>query len=177
MKIISFVILSVLASHVFAQVSNIESNFGDSYYYVDHFEIIIDKPANEVWPHVLEMGKWMPWMNQGNSKDSQISENDRVHLYGEFYIEVVKIIPQKMILLANLPAVEEGEESQGVAMVSISESNGVTQVSMFMSRIYNWFEPEINYKRATRESVEFSNQRKSTFRDNFLGKLKQLSEA
>ncbi|MEX2963036.1 hypothetical protein [Microbulbifer sp. TYP-18] len=33
---------------------------------------------------------------------------DRVNLYGDVTIEVVKIIPRKMILLANLPHTDRG---------------------------------------------------------------------
>ncbi|WP_308366237.1 MULTISPECIES: hypothetical protein [unclassified Microbulbifer] len=159
-----------------AQVNDLETNLGDSYYYVDHFETVIDKPVDEVWPHVVEMGKWMPWMTGANPESNKISEGERVHLYDDFYIEVVKIIPQKMILLANLPNVDRGEQSQGVAMISVTEANGKTLVSIFMSRIYNWFDAEENPQRATRESSEFAKKRKAVFKDNFLVKLKQLAE-
>lgn len=111
-----------------------------------------------------------------NSGSDKISEGERVHLYGDFYIEVVKVIPQKMIVLANLPNVDRGEQSQGIAMVSVTEDNGKTLVSIFMSRIYNWFDSKENPQRKTRESSEFANQRKATFKDNFLVKLKQLAE-
>ncbi|MBB3059571.1 SRPBCC family protein [Microbulbifer rhizosphaerae] len=158
-----------------AQINNLETNLGGSYYYVDHFETVIDKPVDEVWPHVVEMSKWMPWM-AADSESNKISEGDRIHLYGGFYIEVVKIIPKKMIVLANLPNVDRGEQSQGIAMVSVAEANGKTLVSIFMSRIYNWFDSKENPQRATRESSEFSDQRKATFKDNFLVKLKQLAE-
>lgn len=177
LKIMSFLGFCLISLSSIAQINDLQESLGDSYYYVDHFETIIDKPAEEVWPHVIEMGKWMPWMASKNSGATKISEGERVHLYGDFYIEVVKIIPQKMIVLANLPNVDQGEQSQGIAMVSITESNGKTLVSIFMSRIYNWFDSKENSQRKTRESKEFANKRKETFKDNFLARLKQLSEA
>ncbi|MGL6161936.1 hypothetical protein [Microbulbifer sp.] len=176
-KIVGFIGLGLISLSSLAQINELETSLGDSYYYVDHFETVINRPADEVWPHVVEMGKWMPWMAGGNSEIKDVSEGKKVHLYGDFYIEVVKVIPQKMILLANLPSMEKGEQSQGVAMVSITESNGKTIVSIFMSRIYNWFEDKENSQRVTRESAEFASQRKATFKDNFLAKLKALAEA
>jgi hypothetical protein len=166
----------ILSVSAMAQISELDAGLGDSYYYVDHFEIIIDKPLSDVWPHVIAMGKWMPWMASKDSPNEIASEGQKVNLYGDFYIEVVKVIPQKMILLTNLPGVERGEQSQGIAMVSVIEINGKTLVSIFMSRIYNWFEPTENPQREIRESTDFAKQRKATFKDNFLEKLKQLSE-
>lgn len=176
-KIMNFIGLSLISLSSLAQINELDANLGDSYYYVDHFETVINKPVDEVWPHVVEMGKWMPWMAGDKSKVKEISEGEKVHLYGNFYIEVTKIIPQKMILLTNLPSVDRGEQSQGIAMISITESNRKTVVSIFMSRIYNWFETKENPQRVTRDSTEFASQRKTIFKDNFLAKLKQLAEA
>jgi len=172
-KVMSFFWVYLTSVSVMAEISNLEADLGDSYYYVDHFETVIDKPAQEVWPHVIKMGEWLPWMAEIRS----VSEGDRVHLYGNFYIEVVKVIPQKMVMLANLPNTDQGEESQGVVMVSISKANGKTVVSIFMSRIHNWFSTKENPQRIIRSSEEFSAKRKTTFKDNALAKLKLLAEA
>ena len=172
-RVTSFLFVCLTSVSVLAQISNLEADLGDSYYYVDHFETVIDKPAQEVWPHVIKMGEWLPWIGEIKS----ISEGDKIHLYGDSYIEVVKIIPQKMVMLANLPNTDKGEESQGVVMVSISEANGKTIVSIFMSRIHNWFSTEENPQRITRSSEAFSANRKTTFKDNALAKLKLLAEA
>ncbi len=177
LQVVICLVLSFVSIQALSQISQIDASSGDSYYYIDHFETVIDKPADEVWPHVIEMGKWMPWMANDESKAGKISEHDRVHLYGDYYVEVVKIVPQKLIILANLPAEDEGGESQGVAMISTSEFKGKTLVSIFMSRIYYWFEDEPDPLRATRESSDFSSNRKVTFQGNFLAKLKQLAEA
>ena len=82
-----------------------------------------------------------------------------------------------MILLANLPSVENGEQSQGIAMVSVADVNGNTLVSIFMCRIYLGSEASNNAQRLTRESAEFAKQRKEVFQNNFLKKLKSLAEA
>lgn len=167
----------IASMSVVAQVSALNIDRDDSYYYVDHFEIIIDKPVSDVWPHVLAMGTWMPWMATEYSPEGTVQEGKKINLYGDSYIEVVKIIPQKMILLANLPSVENGEQSQGIAMVSVADVNGNTLVSIFMSRIYLGSEASNNAQRLTRESAEFAKQRKEVFQNNFLKKLKSLAEA
>lgn len=173
---INAVFFCTAALSAVAQVSVLDTDVGDAYYYVDHFEIIIDKPISDVWPHVVAMGTWMPWMATEDSPEGTIQEGKKVNLYGGSYIEVVKIIPEKMVLLANLPSVENGEQSQGIAMVSVAEVNGKTLVSIFMSRIYSQLEASNNTQRLTRESAEFAKQRKEVFQNNFLKKLKYLAE-
>lgn len=178
-----FILLGIVASwfcicaiSAVAQVSELDTSLGDSYYYVDHFEVTIDRPVSEVWPHVVTMGRWMPWMAAKDSPSGTISEGKKVHLYGDAYIEVVKIIPRKMVLLANLPNIENGESSQGVAMISVVENQGKTIVSIFMSRIYSWFDSAPNTQRSTRESETFVKQRREMFQEKFLEKLKHLAE-
>lgn len=112
----------------FAQIQNLESGLGNSYNYADHFDIVINKPVDEVWPHVINMSTWMSWMANKNTETSEVLEGDKINLYGDFYIEVAKVIPKKMILLVNPPAIERGEQTQGIAMVSIVEHDGKTLV-------------------------------------------------
>ncbi|MEW5250033.1 SRPBCC family protein [Microbulbifer sp. 2201CG32-9] len=176
-RIISAIAFSLVSASAAAQIYDLETDLGDSYYYTDHFEITIDKPADRVWPQLLHMGQWMPWMAVEGGDSKPVTEGDRVNLYGDVTIEVVKVIPRKMILLANLPHTDRGEQSQGIAMISIAESDGKTLVSLFMNRIYHWFDEAENPQRATRVSADFASQRQATFRDRFLAKLKQLAES
>jgi hypothetical protein len=158
-----------------AQISPLDSELGDSYYYIDHYEVVIEKPIHEVWPHVLEMGSWMPWTaaEEGSLK---ISQGDVINLYDDFYIEIVRVIPESMVLLVNLPNSQEAEDTQGMAMLTAKESEGRTLVSLFMSRIYYWFDPGENELRERRATNEFSSSRRSTYKENFLSKLKELAE-
>ncbi|PCJ27257.1 MAG: hypothetical protein COA96_03480 [SAR86 cluster bacterium] len=161
-----------------AQISPVDIDLGDSYYYTDHFDITIGRSVSVVWPHILEMSSWMPWMAETNSTSSTVAEGDLIRLYDDFYIEVAKIIPENMVLLVNLPNSQEGEATQGIAMVTIKEIDADNSVvSIFMSRIYYWFGENENQQRTTRESEEFSNSRQTTFKNNFLSQLKQLAES
>lgn len=130
---------------------------------------------NQVWPHVLEMGTWMPWA-AGSEESSMRSQGDVINLYDDFYIEVAKIIPESMILLVNLPNTQEGEDTQGIAMVTVKETGERTLVSLFMSRIYYWFGISENALRDRRAAPEFGESRRETYKENFLNTLKELAE-
>ncbi|MEX2963037.1 hypothetical protein [Microbulbifer sp. TYP-18] len=47
-RIISAIAFSPVSASAAAQVYDLETDLGDSYYYTDHFEITIDKPADRV---------------------------------------------------------------------------------------------------------------------------------
>src|SRR5690606_17425802 len=127
----------------------------------------------DVWPHVLQMGSWMPWLGD---ESSVISEGDIINLYDDFYIEVAKVIPESTVLLVHLPNSQEGEDTQGVAMVTAKEVAGKTLVSLFMSRIYYWFNSDENGLLERRSSQEFGASRRATYKEGFLFKLKELAE-
>lgn len=158
------------------QISPLESEIGASYYYTDHYEVLIEKPVEDVWPHILEMGSWMPWA-AADEGGSVVSEGDIINLYEDFYIEVAKVLPESMILLVNLPNSQEGEDTQGLAMVTAKEADGKTLVSLFMSRIYYWFSIDENGLRERRSTSEFRASRRATYKENFLLKLKELAES
>lgn len=72
-----------------SQVSPLEVESGDSYYYVDHFEIIIDKPISDVWPHILNMSSWMPWMEGVNNRTLNVSEGALISAFNAFSADSV----------------------------------------------------------------------------------------
>jgi len=92
-------------------------------------------------------------------------------------MEVVKVIPEKILLLVNLPNRQEGEYTQGSAMVTVQEVEGKTVVSLFMNRIYLWSLAGENILRKRRESDSYQSNRKSIYQNNFLTKLKKLAES
>jgi hypothetical protein len=80
------------------------------------------------------------------------------------------------ILGLNHPSDMQGEESLGTAMFTLTEMNGQTLVSMFMSRYYNWLHETPNPMRATRETEEFL-QFTSEMHEGSLARLKEIVEA
>ena len=167
---------ALLVQNASAQIRPLDSDIDESYYYTDHFEIVIDKPVNDVWPVLIELGSWMAGLEEANPSSPVGVEGEVFRLYGDFHMEVVKVIPEKMLLLVNLPNSQQGEDTQGIAMITTQEVEGKTLVSMFMSRIYFWSEPGQNTLREQRESSDHSAQRTKLYKDNFLSRLKQLVE-
>jgi hypothetical protein len=130
-----------------AQVAPLDGDVGDCYYYVDHYEVVVENRLSEVWPVLVDLGSWMPGLAEANEPMPPVMQGAVFRLYDDFYIEVAKVIPEKMILLVNLPNSQEGEDTQGIAMISAHGVGEKTMVSIFMSRIYFWFEAEDNLLR------------------------------
>ena len=170
-------LLTLIPTSTKAEIFPLDVPNSYSYYFVDHFEIVIDKPLKDVWPHVLAMGSWIPAMAGGDLNPSSFSEGDIFNIYGNFNVEITKVIPENMILMINMPTSDKGERTQGVAMITTTETRGKTLVSLFMSRIYFWFTTDNNPQRITRETENFSVNRKSSYKDNFLTKLKEIAES
>jgi hypothetical protein len=169
-------LVAVLSQVSFAQISPLNSDVGNSYYYIDHYEVAIEKPTSDVWPFIIDMGAWMPGLKEANESSPTAVEGEVFRLYGNFHMEVVKVIPEKMLLLVNLPNIQEGEKTQGTAMITVSEENGKTLVSLIMNRIHLWPKSEKNILRERRESSVHVNNRKSMYKQGFLARLKKLSE-
>ena len=160
----------------FAQISPLKSDVGNSYYYIDHYEVVIDQPVGDVWPFIIDMGAWMPGLKKANESSPIGVEGEVFRLYGDFHMEVAKVIPEKMLLLVNLPNIQEGEKTQGTAMITVSEESGKTLVSLIMNRIYLWPKSEKNILREKRESSEQVDSRARIYKQGFLARLKKLSE-
>ena len=158
---------------VSAQVSPLEVGAGDSYYYVDHYEVMLDKGLSEVWPILVDLSSWMPGLAEANESTPTTRQGAVFHLYDDFYIEVAKVIRDRMILLVNLPNAQDGEDTQGIAMISVHEIGERTMVSIFMSRIYFWFEAQDNPLRDRRESREFAESRRASYEDDVLRRLQE----
>ena len=158
---LAFLLLS-LAGVCTAQISSMSQDAGESYYYVDHYEILINQPVNEVWQATLAMGQWVPFLADALPEEPVV-EGQVFHLYDQFSLKVAQLIPEQMLLLINLPTVQESEYTQGVVMISLAGTETGTLVSMFMSRAYFWFDGEQNPLRYTRESRDFQQERNDTY--------------
>ena len=159
-----------------AQISPLDSSIDESYYYTDHYEVVINRSVSEVWPHVVEISSWMPGLDALNETKPMGVEGETFRLYGNFHMQVVKVIPEKMLLLVNLPNIQKGEETRGIAMVTAQEVDGKTLVSIFMSRIYFWSKAEKNELREKRESSGHIEKRKRMYKEGFLERLRALAE-
>ncbi len=174
--------ISAAAQSVSAQEGIIESNLSDSYHYVDHYEVLIDAAPGDVWPHVLDFASWMDRFDMLHESGPVRAEGQILRPYEgqEFLVEIVKLIPERIVVSVNLPSSSEGEESVGISMITLAEVDGRTLVSNFMSRQYDRSQdaPDQdapNRSKARRASEEFKDFNRTLW-DGFLANLKRLAE-
>ncbi len=152
---------------------------GTSYHYVSHYSIKVNAPATAVWGQLIDLRSWMYEFDMSLESGTPGQEGEVRRLYPgqDFFVEVTKVIPNELLVFANLPTTFNGEESTGVAVISLSETDGVSTVRLTMSRRYSWNSPEPNPQRAMRETSEFQEHTRAMWEDRFLGRLRLLVEA
>lgn len=160
-----------------AQALIVDSDLADAYYFVDHYEVLIDRAPEQVWPHLLDFSSWMYEFSMSHVSGPRNGEGAILRIYEgqDFFFEITKIVPNRMIVGINHPSTMQGEESVGIAMFTLTELDGKTLVSNFVSREYHWTQQGPNPLRATRESAEFQESTRATW-DTFLARLRELAE-
>lgn len=150
---------------------------GNAYHFVSHYSIEIDAPASVVWRHLIELGSWMyefkmqPVTNIGGLEGRVF----RLYEGQDFYVQVTKALPGKLLVLANMPSTMEGEElTSGVSVTTLTENAGKTTVQLTMSRRYVWKEVGDNHLKARRQSDAFNSNTRDMW-SRFLQKLSELA--
>lgn len=151
---------------------------GASYHFVAHYSVEIDRPAADVWKHLIDVGSWMYEFDLTLESGTPGQEGEVRRLYAgqDFFIEITKVIPDKLLVFVNLPSTFDGEHSTGVAIVTLEEFDDVTRVNLTMSRRYTWDKPQPNPYRSNRESAEFQERARAMWEDRFLDRLRSLAE-
>ncbi len=128
---------------------------------------------------LVDLGSWMYEFDL-TFETGKIGEEgaiQRLYAGQDFFIQTTQIIPNTLLVFANLPSSFNGEDSTGVAVISLVESEESTTVNLTMSRRYSWDGTEPNPSRLMRESPEFQERTRAMWQDRFLGRLKSLVEA
>jgi hypothetical protein len=156
----------------------VDSGLTDAYHYVDHYEILIDAPPVDVWPHLMDFRGWMYDFSMTHVSGPRGGEGEVLRLYGndEYLLEVVKVIPNRLVVAVNLPSSVAGEESVGIGMFTLAEIEGGTLVTNWMSRQFTGADGAPNPLRARRASDEFKETTRAMWEDRFLPRLKELAE-
>ncbi|MGD8832113.1 MAG: hypothetical protein PVF57_16025 [Pseudomonadales bacterium] len=150
-----------------------------SYHYVAHYAVRIDASADVVWPHLRRMNEWMYEFELSHVSGTPGAEGEVRRLYADqdFFIQVTRQIPDRLLVIANLPSTFEGEYSTGVAVITLDDSNdGMTTVDLTMSRRYTWLGEGENPLRARRASAAFTESNDAMW-ERFLDRLRTLAEA
>lgn len=149
----------------------------NSYHFVSHYSVEIDAPAAAVWPHLINLGSWMDAFEMAlQSGDAgEIGAVYRLYPQQDFFVQITSLVPERSLVLANLPATFRGEQSTGVAVINLTELDGKTLVSLTMSRRYSWLGEGENPLKTTRTSAAFQEGTRRTW-DGFLQNLQKLAE-
>ena len=152
---------------------------GSSYHFVSHYSIDVAAPAKEVWKHLVALDSWMSELDLTLESGNPGQEGEVRRLYSgqDFFIEITKVVPDELLVFANLPSRFNGESSTGVVVITLNESSGTTTVKLTMSRRYSWDSGEANPQRSMRESPAFRERTRAMWTERFLPKLKSLAES
>ncbi len=151
---------------------------GSSYHFVSHYSVDVNASAAAVWQQLIDVGSWMYEFDLSLESGAPGQEGEVRRLYPgqDFFIEITKVIPNELLVFANLPATLNGEHSTGIAVITLGEREGTTTVNLTMSRRYSWDSDEPNAQRTMRESPEFQERTRAMWQDRFLGRLRSLVE-
>lgn len=151
---------------------------GNSYHYVSHYSVEIAAPVADVWIQLTDLDSWMYEFDLAPESGVAGQEGEVLRLYEDqdFFIQTTKVIPNELLVFANLPSSMHGEYSTGAAVITLNESNGITTVNLTMSRRYSWEGTEPNPNITMRESAEFQERARAMWQDRFLDRLKTLVE-
>lgn len=169
----------LLVSHVAVSAAITVEPDRSSYHYVSHYSIEIDAPVDTVWKNLIDVSSWMYEFELTLVAGTPGEEGEVRRLYEgqEFLVEITKVIPNELLVIANLPSSFNGEYSTGVTVITLDEMGGVTRVRLTMSRRYSWNSDTPDTQKQMRESAEFSERTKAMWQDRFLGKLRSLAES
>ena len=161
-----------------AEAFIVDSDLAASYHFVDTYEILIDRSPADVWPVLIDQASWTDFAMIHESGPRN-AEGEVLRLYPgqEFFIEIIELLPERMFVVANLPSNIDGEESVGIAMMTLAAIDGQTLVSIFMARHYNWTGDGSNPLRARRASAEFREFNRAGWEDRLLPRLRDVVEA
>jgi hypothetical protein len=172
------VVASLVTYTASAEPFFVDSDAADSYHFVDAYEIVIDRTPEVVWPILVDQSLWTDF-EMIHESGPRNAEGEVLRLYPgqDFFVQIVNLIPERMMVVANLPSTMEGEASIGLAMLTLADLGGKTLVSNFMVRYYDWTADGPNPLRARRESAEYQAFNREMWQERYLPRLRELAEA
>lgn len=170
-------LLTLLCGGVHAGAITTEPD-GRSYHYVSHYSVAIDAPAASVWQHLVQLRSWMYELELSHVSGTPGAEGEVLKLYPDqdFFIQVTRQIPDRLLVIANLPATFRDELGTGVGVITLNEAGGVTTVDLTMSRRYTWLAAGPDPNKAERASEAFNEATERMWQERFLGRLRALAE-
>jgi len=149
------------------------------YHFVSHYRVQIEAEVKDVWQHITNLKSWMYEFELTQLTGSPGAEGAVLQLYEgqDFKIQIIGVVPQQLMTIANLPMTFRGEFTTGIGIFTLHRVGTGTEVALTMSRRYSWRGEGDNPLRATRLSSAFQQQTNAMWQDRFLPRLKNLAES
>jgi hypothetical protein len=143
-----------------------------------HYRSQIDAPPARVWPQVMNFGDWMFDYDMIHESGPRAGVGEVLRLYEgqDFFVETIELIPGRLYVGRNHPAVFEGERGTGLVVLILADIGGRTLVDLNLVRRYEFLGEGENPMRAVRQSEAFLERNRETWEERFLPRLKSLSE-
>lgn len=169
---------SCLPSWALAATSLVDEPGEASYRFVSYHSVAIDAPVDVVWTQLLDLKSWMYEFELAtvSGERGQVGEVLRLYEGQAFMIQLIALVPNEVLVMANLPSTFQGETSTGIGVMSLYRQEGQTIVELTMSRRYTWMGEGVNEQRKTRESETFVQGVEEMWRGRFLARLRCLAE-
>ncbi len=173
------VALALFCASAHASEAITDEPTGSAYSYVSHYSVDIQASRETVWEQLIELESWMYEfdLTLESGVAGQAGEVRRLYAGQDFFIQTTMVIPNELLVFANLPATFNGERSTGIAVIALSEDQGITTVRLTMSRRYSSTSDETDQMREMRESPEFQERTRGMWQDRFLERLRSLVES
>ena len=173
------VVLALLCPSVSASEAITPEPTGSAYNFVSHYSVEINASREAVWQQLIALESWMYDfdLTVEHGEPGKAGEVRRLYAGQDYFIQTTKVIPDELLVFANLPSTVNGEHSTGVAVITLSENDGTTTVRLTMSRRYSSTSDEPNPMLEMRESPEFQERTQGMWQDGFLERLRSLVES
>lgn len=175
----SIAIITLLAvTQAFAQETLTPEPEDGVYNFVSHYRVEIAAPPAAVWPVLLDLGGWMYDFEMAPVSGEAGQPGQVLRLYRDqpFMVQITQVVEHKLLAIANLPLVFQGEYGTGVGVMTLHQTLEGTEVALTMSRRYVWQGEGVNPLRTQRATAEFQQQTRALWQDRFLARLKEIVE-
>lgn len=153
-----------------------------------HFSINIDRPAKEVWPHLIKFESWMEDFSWTHVSGKPNTEGEVLHLHHEsipskdrsesnaLIVKAVNIIPMRLSHHINpLLVTPDGSLHFGTNILTLHEKNGKTKVDFYANKSLKTSSKTEGEVRSSLEA--FSKSAAKRWQEVYLPRLKSLVEA
>lgn len=177
MRGLIFTLILFLSAQSIAFESVVSEPDDNAYNYVSHYRIEIEAQPQTVWKHLKNLGSWMVdfEMSHVSGTEGAVGEVLRLYPQQDFFCQITALVPNELLVIANLPVTFKGEFSTGAGIITLNETKNGAVVDVTMSRRYTWEGEGSNPMKGMRESADFQQGSQATW-NKFLEKLRSLSE-